>query len=167
MHDDLPRENMRALIDHVVSRHHLYLREAFPRLLAQSGELARGGNDERIAAIHATLQTFANETLGHLDKEERILFPMCEGLEAGRRPSMPPTVRMPIQRMMQEHEEHDAALARLSTLTKGYEVRAEQSEAERALVQGLAELDADLRRHIEIENEVLFPWALRLEAGLR
>ena len=169
MQNDLPSESLRTLVQHVVARHHVYLREAFPRLLALSSELAQqsGAGDERIATLHAILQAFANETLSHLDKEERVLFPMCEGLEMGRRPSMPPTVRMPIQRMMHEHEEHDATLARLSASTNGYEVRPGMSATEKALVEGLAELDSDLRQHIAIENEVLFPWAMRLEAGLR
>lgn len=159
---------MRALVDHVVSQHHEYLREAFPRLEALSAEVAlkHGAKEPRFQQLDRTLRAFAAETLQHLDKEERILFPICIGLEAGRRPAMPPSVRMPIQRMLQEHEGHLAELAQLGTLTKNYSVEGDFGEAHQKLIEGLRELEEDLRLHIETENDVLFPWAIQLEARL-
>lgn len=162
-------ESVRALVDHVVDRHHAYLREAFPRLQSLAAELARdhGAKEPRLMQLDQALRGFADETLQHLDKEERILFPLCVGLERGIRPSMPPSVRMPIQRMLQEHEGHIAELERLSFLTDQYSARGDFGEKHEALVRSLRELEADLRLHIQTENDVLFPWALRLEAGLR
>lgn len=164
----LPQGSIAALVDHVISRHHDYLREAFPRLEALSAEVvkAHGGQDPRLAQLDQSLRAFAQETSQHLDKEERILFPACVGLGAGRRPSMPPTVRMPISRMLQEHEGHLDELRRLAVLTDGFAARGDFGSSHEALVKGLRELDADLRLHIRTENETLFPWALRLEAGL-
>lgn len=164
----IPRESVEALVHHVVDRHHAYLREAFPHLRALSAEVVRnhGAKEPRLVQLDQALRAFADETLQHLDKEERILFPLCIGLEAGRRPSMPPSVRMPIQRMLHEHEGHLAELERLAFLTDQYSARGGFGEKHGELVEGLRELEADLRLHIETENDVLFPWALRLEAAL-
>lgn len=171
MRDDkapIPKESVRALVEYVVNRHHAYLREAFPRLVQLATELvaSHGKSEPRLSQLQISLAAFAEETLQHLDKEERILFPVCIGLENGRRPGMPPSVRMPIQRMLQEHEGHIAELERLSFLTDNYAARGDFGPKHRELVEGLRELEADLRQHIETENEHLFPWALRLEAAL-
>lgn len=38
----IPQDNIKALVDYVVSRHHEYLRENFPRLLGFSAEVLKG-----------------------------------------------------------------------------------------------------------------------------
>lgn len=167
--DAIPQDDIKTLVEYVVSRHHEYLRENFPRLLKLSAEIAKshGSVEPRLQDLDRTLQAFANETLGHLDKEEMMLFPMCIGLGQGRRPGMPPTVRMPIQRMLQEHEGHLEELERLAYLTDQYVARGDLGDSHKSLVDGLRALSDDLRRHIQTENDILFPWALRLESQLR
>lgn len=38
---------------------------------------------------------------------------------------------------------------------------------QRALLDGLREFDADLQEHIHLENDVLFPRSIQMEAELR
>lgn len=53
-------------------------------------------------------------------------------------------------------------LASLRRITKGYTPPPDACVTFRAFYRGLAELEADLHRHIHLENNVLFPMAERL-----
>jgi regulator of cell morphogenesis and NO signaling len=68
--------------------------------------------------------------------------------------------------MEDEHDAAGAALARLRELTGGFQPPAGACPTFRGLYHGLAELEADLHRHIHLENNVLFPRAQQLESEL-
>jgi regulator of cell morphogenesis and NO signaling len=94
-------------------------------------------------------------------KEEMVLFPAIEALEAGdaRRPF--PNAA-PIAVMEDEHDRAGALLTELRSLTCGYEVPEWGCATMRALYYGLAELEAAMHVHVHLENNVLFPRALGL-----
>ena len=71
--------------------------------------------------------------------------------------------RMPVQVMEAEHRDHARNLAMLRSLTNDYTAPAEACATWRALFLGLSELEKDLMLHIHLENNVLFPNALRGE----
>ena len=90
----------------------------------------------------------------HLAKEEQILFPLIRGGHG-------PKAQMPIRMMLQEHDDHGAALARTRALTNDLVPPMEACATWKALYLGLGELERDLHTHIHLENHVLFPRALR------
>ena len=63
--------------------------------------------------------------------------------------------------MHREHDAAGAALRRLRELTNGYKVPAEACNTWRALWHGLLALETSLHEHIHLENNILFPRALR------
>ena len=158
-------ESPDSAIRHITDTHHAYTREALPRLqrLAKKVAQVHGGEDPRLVELEAVFGAFAKETLEHMDKEERILFPMIQALAEGRRWSMPPTVQYPIACMLQEHEQHGARLDAFRQLTDEYTAPEGACGSWRALLEGLRELEEDLHRHIHKENSFLFPSALDLE----
>jgi regulator of cell morphogenesis and NO signaling len=66
--------------------------------------------------------------------------------------------------MEDEHASAGAALQRIRALTDGYTPPSDACASYRVLLEGLAELEADLHRHIHKENNILFPQASELEA---
>ena len=159
------RETVDALVSHIVDIHHAYMKENLPRLAFLIEKVARvhGGGDPRLIALAKAYSQFRAETLEHLAKEEMMLFPFCRRLGSGQRPPFPPTVHMPIRRMMAEHEDHGRNLDLFRTLTDGYVAPAQACNTYRAMLDGLQEMELDLHTHIHLENSVLFPWAERLE----
>jgi regulator of cell morphogenesis and NO signaling len=55
-------------------------------------------------------------------------------------------------------------LARIRLLTGGYEPPEDACPTFRGLYYGLAELEHRMRMHVHLENDILFPRALRLGA---
>ncbi len=104
----------------------------------------------------------------HMKKEERVLFPIVKQLQTAT--VMPSfhcgSVTNPIFVMVHEHQDTGAALARLRSLTHGYQAPSDACETYRATLAGLADLESDLHGHIHKENEILFPRARAAEAAL-
>lgn len=144
------------LIEHVVQHFHAAHREEVPQLIA----LAR-----KVESVHADkptcprgladhLDLMHDELENHMQKEEQILFPM---IQAGRGS----LATMPVQVLEQEHRDHGRSLARLRQLAGDFVPPAEACTTWKALLLRLEQLEADLMLHIHLENNVLFPRALR------
>ena len=88
-------------------------------------------------------------------KEERVLFPMIKQ-GAGR------GAAMPIQMMMHEHTEHEAALAELRALTDDFTPPEGACGSWQRLYALAKELSDDLNDHIALENNILFARVLAL-----
>ena len=112
----------------------------------------------------------ALEMTSHMAKEEHILFPYMVSLEeasaAGTAAPASPfgTVRNPIRMMEAEHESAGDAMARIRALTSGYAVPPGACTTYRVCLQELEAFERDLHEHVHLENNILFPRALRLES---
>lgn len=140
------------LIAHILERYHEVHREEFPEAI----RLAR-----RVEAVHRDkpdcphgladhLAGMFEDLESHQQKEERMLFPMMR--LGGRK-----MVGLPIPRMMTEHEEQAVQLERLAELTTDFNPPAGACTTWRALYEACRKLDIDLREHMHIENNLLFP----------
>lgn len=158
------------LVDHVITRHHDYLREELPRLSGMIDRVvaAHHANHPELAELRKTFAGLRTEMDSHTMKEEQVLFPLIKQLEQAQAlfPMHCGTVQNPIRVMMHEHDAAGEALARMKTLTGGYQPPADGCPTFQALYVGLAALEADLHRHIHKENNILFPKAEALEAAL-
>jgi regulator of cell morphogenesis and NO signaling len=143
------------LIDHILERYHEPLRRELPKLiaLAERVEAVHADKPSRPAGLTAHLRKVEAAVESHLAKEERILFPL---IRAGRGD----TAYMPIKVMMEEHEDHGDSLRRTRALTANLVAPEEACASWRELYRGLARLEAELWKHIHLENYVLFPRAL-------
>jgi regulator of cell morphogenesis and NO signaling len=143
------------LIRHILERYHAPLRLELPRLveLARKVEHVHADNPERPAGLTALLADVHEAVESHLAKEEQILFPL---ILSGRGPM----AHMPVQVMVQEHDDHGQSLRRIRELTRDFRVPAEACASWRELYRALQQLETDLMAHIHLENHVLFPRAL-------
>jgi regulator of cell morphogenesis and NO signaling len=143
------------LIDHIVRRFHEPLREELPRLigLARKVEAVHADKPSCPRGIAQHLSQMSRSIEGHLDKEERILFPM---LATGRGR----LAAMPVRVMMVEHLDHAENLAEMRRLAGDFQPPPEACTTWRVLYQALEDLELELMRHIHLENNVLFPRVL-------
>lgn len=144
------------LIAHVLERFHERHRSELVRLLqmARKVEAKHGAKPAYPRGLVPQLERMADEIESHMQKEELVLFPL---IRAGRGRM----AGMPIQAMEREHEDHGRNLALLRGMTNSYRAPAEGCGTWHALYLGLEELERELMQHIHLENNVLFPRALR------
>jgi regulator of cell morphogenesis and NO signaling len=167
---DAAGATMTELVDHVVAKHHAYLHRELPRLAALADRVvtAHVVRHPELSELRAVFRSLREELIFHMLKEEKVLFPVIKRLEAAA--ELPElhcgTVLNPIRVMEHEHDDAGAALARLRALTAGYTPPADACPTYRAMLDGLAELEADLHLHIHEENNILFPRARAAEEAL-
>jgi regulator of cell morphogenesis and NO signaling len=146
------------LVDHIVTNYHAALRRELPDLVALATKVEERHHDKPTCphGLAAHLRAVHESVLDHLGKEEMMLFPLIvngHGPQAGA----------PVQVMEHEHRDHAANLQRIRTLTQDLTPPPEACTSWRALYLRLGELEAELMEHIHLENNVLFPRALREE----
>ena len=74
------------------------------------------------------------------------------------------TVANPVRMMMQEHDGAGEALRALRSVTTDYKVPEDACISYRTLYGALEAFEADLHQHIHLENNILFPRAVAMEA---
>ncbi len=164
---DWTHKPLRELMRHIVRKHHGYLRAAMPQIhqhiqtvLSKYGDR---GPDPSLSRIFAAMW---DELDLHIDKEETVLFPYLDRLEAAvansQTPPHPGWSENPLELMEDEHASATEALARMRQLTAHYTIPDNACPTYAALMAGLRELEADLHLHIHLENDILFPRARQL-----
>jgi regulator of cell morphogenesis and NO signaling len=170
---DWAQESLERLSGHIVATHHAYVKSELPRLaiLAQKVVNRHGATTPELPVIQATLARLDEELSQHLAKEEAILFPYVVLLEhasndGGAKPlGCFDSVASPIAMMTQEHEAAGTLLAEIRQLSHSFTTPVGACPTYHAFYDGLRDFEQDLHQHIHLENNMLFPRAIELEAS--
>jgi len=170
---DWQKAPLTELIAHIVLKHHAFTREELARLQPLLAKVlgVHSANHPELEKIQELFHGLVQEMTLHTMKEERMLFPYIEQLEAaanaGVRPSPPMfgTVQNPVRMMMLEHDSAAAAVRGIRRLSNGFAPPDGACMSYMALYEGFRDFEADLHQHIHLENNILFPRAVELESA--
>ena len=156
---DLPRWDdapLPELVQFIIERYHTTLRSEFPAIIAQAARVENRHRDRPDCprGLRDLLEHMHTDVLAHLEKEERVLFPMILGRYG-------PRAAGPVRVMEAEHDDHGANLRHVRRLTHDLTPPPDACPTWRALYLRLGALEAELMDHIHLENNVLFPRALK------
>ena len=159
------------LAGHIIDRHHAYVRHEVARLqpLLEKVINKHGGAHPELLSVGELFTAMAQELYTHMLKEEQVLFPYLQRMEAAVRTHQPVppaffgSVRLPIGHMLAEHEDAAELTAKIRALSGNYQPPADACPSFLALYQGLEEFERDLHQHVHLENNILFPHALEME----
>lgn len=137
---------------HIVDRYHEGLRACVPEILrlTQKVEAAHSEHPACPTGLTDILSEMWLELEQHMEKEEKILFPLI----AERWGS--PDASGPVQQMMKEHLDHGEGLGRIRRLCNDFTFPSDACPTWKALYLSLATLEEDLMEHIHLENNILF-----------
>jgi regulator of cell morphogenesis and NO signaling len=164
---------LNELINHIITRHHDYLKREMPSIAVRLEKVYRVYNHRRGDTLIGLPEVFSElqeEMNGHMRKEEMLLFPAIAACEAAviggsKLPSMPfGSIANPIRMMEMEHDSAGEAIAAIRKITNDYEIPDYACVTYKALITGLQELEQDLHLHVHLENNILFPRIMELEA---
>lgn len=166
--------SLSELVAHVVNVHHAFCRAEMARLQAMFREVLAPGSVPPVAVrkYQKDFQRMCSALSQHLEKEERVLFPLILRLEAAERDRTPPpeaafgSIANPIRMMMLEHDEAETILKDMREQTGGFTPPEGASVPIQKLYEGMRRFDDDMRVHVELEDVVLFPRAVSLEQKL-
>jgi regulator of cell morphogenesis and NO signaling len=171
---DWTKESLASLAAHIVNTHHAYVTREVPRLNELAGKVVsrHGDTREELSAIQMKLMELGEELIAHQGKEEVVLFPYIGKFERyasgnGTKPrSCFGTIDHPIKMMTQDHDYAGNLMAEIRALSQSYTPPEGACPTFRAFYAGLREFEQDLHQHIHLENNILFPRAIALEASV-
>ena len=172
---DLERYSLTRLIQHIVRTHHQTVRQELPRFVELSERIAtkHGSKAPHFKEVAVLIERLRDEMFAHLGKEEQMLFPYIVRLEEAVQDASPApsscfgSVAQPISVMLQEHDSAEGIVAQIRELTNGFEPPEWACPRNGAFHASLATFERDLRQHVHVENDLLFPRTIALEAKLR
>lgn len=171
---DFNEMTLPVLIDHIVTKHHLFTREEMVRLDALMTKVVsvHGDKHPELQEVSTLLKKLDEDLNPHMLKEERVLFPYIVQLDRSATLKVNPpfapfgTVKNPVRMMMMEHDAAGEILRELRSVTSDYAIPADACMSYKTLYEALEALERDLHQHIHLENNILFPKAVEFEESL-
>jgi len=139
------------LIARIINDFHVpHLRDLLKAIdTARRVEARHADHCEAPLGLAALLTSFFDHLSMHQAREEAVLFPMMLNGAAD--------LTHPVAAMTREHEDVRGDLDALRQITHGFEPPEEACGSWRALYDLCRKFDEDLREHIRLEEQVLFP----------
>ena len=162
------------LTDYIEKKHHRYVQSKTAEIKPYLDKVCRvhGDRHPELWKIQEHFNATAGELAMHMKKEELVLFPFIRkmaGAKLGETEIKTPhfgTVQNPIKMMMHEHASEGERFGLIRELTNDYTPPADACNTYRVTFALLEEFEKDLHMHIHLENNILFPTALRMEREL-
>lgn len=162
------------LSDYIEKTHHRYSEKQIPVIKPYLEKIAQvhGDHHPELFEIKEIFNTISGEMAAHQKKEEIILFPfikkLVEAEEEGKSPEAPmgKSVGDPVDMMTHEHDDQGDAFKKISELSDNYTTPSDGCNTYQVTLNLLKEFEADLHKHIHLENNILFPKAVQLEKQL-
>ncbi|GAB1429723.1 hypothetical protein MASR2M18_05550 [Ignavibacteria bacterium] len=162
------------LADYIVNMHHAYLKKNLPDIKAYAYKVMRvhGANHPELLKVYQLTEDISSELTAHMQKEEHILFPFIKHLTSVKNGTQKlergafGSVQNPVSMMEHEHKMVGDYLDELRQCTNEYTLPPDACASYSLLYRMLDEMEDDVHLHIHLENNILFPKAVKLEKEL-
>jgi regulator of cell morphogenesis and NO signaling len=160
------------LAQHIEQTHHKYVRDNIQVILSYLHKInsVHGARHPELTEIYQLFDGCTQELTHHMVKEETILFPAIKKLvetARSKNQTMKPfffgTLSNPIGMMQDEHVAEGERFFKIAELSDNYTTPADGCTTYDVAYRKLKEFQDDLFLHIHLENNILFPKALRME----
>lgn|GEM_PF-574069 len=164
--------NLKDLIQNILTEHHVLLRRELPRLELLLGEIISefGAQNQKLCEAFETFKKVKAKIEIHLGDEEQFLFPACLKLENGEAADQigdevkaGPNLLDRLVEMESEHENSGKAFEAILIVVNSIAVDEERADGLcHQFITGLAAVIADLKVHVQKENDQVHPRARQL-----
>jgi regulator of cell morphogenesis and NO signaling len=159
------------LADYIVNQFHTYTKQALPQIADYATTVANvhGPAHPETIAIAKLWAEVQAELSVHLQREELLLFPAIKRLARSQeegsaaQPSALGSAPELIANLEADHEATGSALAELARLSGAFTTPPDGCTTYLTLYALLREFDQNTRKHVHLENNILFPRTLRLQ----
>lgn len=160
---------LRQLCEYIVNTHHSYVKKELPAITAYLFKVTEkhGARHPELVKIKELFARVSDEMLQHMQKEELVLFPRITDIEKKIAAQQDLTMNSsylfsPIVMMEDEHDHAGSLLSEIRQLTGNYQPPADACTTFRLMYASLHAFEMDLHQHVHLENNILFPKALKM-----
>ncbi|RYY99587.1 MAG: iron-sulfur cluster repair di-iron protein [Chitinophagaceae bacterium] len=161
---DFSSLSITELADYIVRVHHGYIRLCGPQTFNYVAKVASKHGDRfpHLRDIHLLFGELLQELAEHMAKEEKILFPRMKQLERNDLTGTPGDfLLVPVSVMEDDHELAGGLMTQIRVLASDYRTPEGAGGTHRLALAALRAFEEDLHQHVHLENNILFPKALR------
>jgi regulator of cell morphogenesis and NO signaling len=158
--------DLTTLSIYILKTHHrftekrvIFIKHTLERLIREFGEQNR-----KVNALKDMFDDLSVYLTVHMKHEEHIVFPFIQKLaktRAARTLSLS-SIEQPIAAMKDDHDHEVLTLKSIASLTDHYAVGKNSDYGLKITYGAMRELEDDLRIHMHLENNILFPRAIDL-----
>jgi regulator of cell morphogenesis and NO signaling len=163
---DFQSMNLMDLSVYILRTHHNFTEKRVVFINHTLDRLIREYPNDRmdIRRIKKTFEDLSIYLTVHLKHEEFVIFPFIQKMVKARTTVFPKfeSLEHPIASMKDDHKHEASVLKTLATLTNNYALPANSDYALKIAFAAMKELEDDLKIHMHLENNILFPGAIRL-----
>jgi regulator of cell morphogenesis and NO signaling len=151
------------LCEYIVNTHHKFVLKSLPDLMLYTQKIAdvHGENHPELITVAELFSQINNELLQHMKNEEEVFFPAIKEAFSSDPGSSGSIIKSEITRLSDEHEFAGGAMDRINVITSNYTVPADGCNTYNVTFRLLREFEDDLHIHVHLENNILFPKALK------
>jgi regulator of cell morphogenesis and NO signaling len=163
-------EPLFGLIPHIEDHYHFLARREIVRLEGLLSQLEQRDLEAPISVLRSVFRRLSRLLLQHLNREESEIFAYLTELEerAARKEPLPQapygSLEATLDLLRGEHAQIAALLREMRSLTSHYTLPADAPAGWEYVYDELRAFEHDLQVHLHLENNLLFPRALRLAA---
>ena len=152
------------LSDYIANTHHKFVLKTLPELIFYTQKIAdvHGVHHPELIEVASLFSKINEELLQHLKNEEEVLFPAIKEAEKNASPEVKATIVSEITRMQGEHEFAGGAMDKINVLTNNYFIPEDACNTYQVSLKLLEQFEDDLHIHVHLENNILYPKALKL-----
>ncbi|WP_167619345.1 iron-sulfur cluster repair di-iron protein [Maribellus sediminis] len=156
--------SLNFLIDYIQNVHHTYVKNTLPELLFYTGKIAsvHGERHPELIQIANDVKNVSEELTLHLEMEENVLFPAILSFLANPGNDTKSTIVSEITRMLGEHDFAGGVFDKINKTTEGYKTPEDACNTYEVAFKTMKQFEDDLHVHVHLENNILFPKALKL-----
>jgi regulator of cell morphogenesis and NO signaling len=163
---------MAVVVDHVLKVHHVYTRDQLNLIekLLEDIEKTGAPMEPEVAFLRGFFPDMARDLRDHMRQEEEVVFPYLVDAERAFERGAPiprpfqgfNALTHPILTLQADHGMMSREWQKIHEMTSGFKPRGGSGKGLKDLYQALKDLEMDNRKHMHLENNVLFHRAIQL-----
>lgn len=152
------------LCNYIINTHHKFVLGKLPELVAYTEKIASVHKEshKELVIVAQMFSLINKELYQHLKNEEEVLFPAIRKAILKDSPEAKRIIVSEIARMSGEHEFAGNIMDRINEITNNYTVPPDGCNTYNVTFKLLKQFEDDLHIHVHIENNILYPKALKL-----
>jgi len=159
------------LADYIKRNHHTYtekklifIRNNIDRLIREHQSI-----HHQLGQIKEVFEDLSTDLRIHMNQEEFMIFPYIKAMVKKRNinSKLFKSIRDPIVAMQDDHDTEEKGFNILSHLTNNYTIPRRSYYAFKTTYTAMKALEEDLKIHMHLENNILFPKAINFELALK
>ncbi|MBK7391057.1 MAG: iron-sulfur cluster repair di-iron protein [Bacteroidetes bacterium] len=158
------------LIEYIQDKHHQYIRSAGPVIMEMFDKVVQkhAGEYPFLSNLSSLFYELHVDLLQHMLKEEKVLFPAIRQLMGAGKPDdlkIPEGMKLdfPVNNMELEHDRAGRLMEEMRKVSDNYRLPEDSCITWQNLYRHIDAFEKDLHRHVHLENNVLFPFAIFVE----